>query len=193
MELNLLVKDPVILSEISQLYKTPIRFYHTIDHINWMLKYSEKLFKNLEKPLWFDWAIVFHDIFYDTTCSDNEEQSIEIAKNYLIQLNKSYLIEPVTKAILATKSHHPTEDYWINLFLDLDQKILSESPLVYLEYAQNIKKEWKWVTSDLFIEGRLKFLKGCLETPIYITPEFSHFEEKARFNILNEISQLELI
>ena len=77
------------------------------------------------------------------------------------------------------------------LLLDFDLSVLSKSEDVYNKYSKDIRQEYKRYASFLYKKGRLDVLKGFLQKDkIYLTKEFTFFEEKARKNIENEINLL---
>ena len=75
--------------------------------------------------------------------------------------------------------------------MDFDLAVLSKSEDVYYQYTIDIRKEYKRYPNFLYKNGRAGVLKGFLDKEqIYLTKEFSCFEEKARKNIENEINLL---
>ena len=73
-------KDTELISllwqEIRVAYSNPMRYYHTLKHL-------EDIYKELHSfrvnPL-IEFAIFYHDIIYDATRDDNEKQSSLLAK-----------------------------------------------------------------------------------------------------------------
>ncbi|MCI0336572.1 MAG: hypothetical protein L0226_03275, partial [Acidobacteria bacterium] len=139
-------------------------------------------------------AIWFHDAVYNTRKRDNEELSAELAAEKLSQFKIPVeTIELVRQMVLATKEHRNhgfSED--INFFLDFDLSILGSEDQVYQSYSEAIRKEYWWVPTILYRQGRRKVLESFLEREsIYFTSEMAQkYEQQARRNIKREIESL---
>ncbi len=95
-------------SEIVDFYAEPYRFYHTIEHVAELFRWSEQFLKNLENPAVVGFAILYHDIYHDTFKDDNEDESAAKTREHLQKLNvKTSVIDHVETFILATK-HTPS-------------------------------------------------------------------------------------
>lgn len=183
-------------NHLVEAYYSKKRYYHNLTHINELLKSAEEC-----RSLVMDYdavcfSIWFHDIVYNATSSDNEEQSAMKARAYMKELNTpELLIIKVENMILATKNHMSFSDLTdkdILLFLDFDLKILGQERNIYQEYMEHIRKEYSIVPDFLYKPGRKKVLKKFLEADtLYKTEVFQKlFEAKARENIQYEIEQL---
>ena len=80
-------KDTELISllwqEIRVAYYNPMRYYHTLKHLEHIYKELHSFRVN---PL-IEFAIFYHDIIYDATRDDNEDQSALLAKERLEELN----------------------------------------------------------------------------------------------------------
>ena len=172
--------------EIEEKHSEPTRYYHTLKHL-------EHIYSELSKPdAVTEFAIFYHDIVYDVSCSDNEEQSALLCAKRLTLLGvKSKLIEEVTKLIIETKTHEPSSKHNA-LFLDADLAVLGSSKDVYKTYTQNIRKEYATYSDNVYSEGRKSVLKHFLEKKtIYISDYFyDKYEQHAQKNILIEYNSL---
>jgi predicted metal-dependent HD superfamily phosphohydrolase len=163
------------------------RHYHTMVHIQSMLEFLE----NRRWPIQ-DWksvvlATFFHDAVYDTLSKDNEEKSVEFMKNAWIDNTKA------ENLILATKKHVLNPDIPDSaIFLDADLSILGASWELYKMYSWNIRKEYSYVSWDIYIGGRVQVLSSFLQREqIYFVPAVRReLENIARENLENEIKQL---
>jgi predicted metal-dependent HD superfamily phosphohydrolase len=139
-------------------------------------------------------AIWFHDAIYRTRRKDNEERSAELASQSLQQLGVPVETKDlVCGMILATKDHlaaGSSDD--LKLFLDLDLSILGSDGEVYQRYSEAIRREYWWVPSSVYREGRRAVLASFLNREsIYYTEEISRrYEQQARRNIEHEIDSL---
>lgn len=73
--------------EISLKLTESHRYYHHLGHL-------ENLIQELEpiKAEFYDWnavlfSVFYHDVIYQAIASDNEEQSADLAKKHLIEIN----------------------------------------------------------------------------------------------------------
>lgn len=180
--------------ELTSLYNSKNRIYHNLNHIEALLKFSEEYKHLLNSPETIDFTIWYHDAIYDASKSNNEEKSAELAKLHLTQLGLSkQLIENCYKLIIATQTHtlnNSLNSFDAQFLLDIDLSILAAERKQYIEYTQQIRKEYKMHPDSLYNEGRKKVLKHFLEMEnIYKTELFQNlWEEKAKENISYEMS-----
>jgi predicted metal-dependent HD superfamily phosphohydrolase len=172
------------------------RYYHTMRHVEALLKWSNQHAAQLQQKDVVDLAIIYHDVIYDPTRRDNEEKSAERAVQELTQLNfPKEKIELVQKYILATKGHNVPkgqENSDMAYMLDFDLSILGTNWEDYLTYAQNIRREYQVIPDSMFFPGRIRVLESFLQKPkIYYTSSFQQaIEAAARKNIEAEIKWL---
>ncbi len=179
--------------EIYLMHSEKFRHYHTLSHLNNLLSILEKV-KNEIK----DWdavlfAIYFHDIIYNTTSNQNEEESAEFAKIRLTELSvpQDQIIKCLSM-ILATKGHCPTDENDTNYFTDADLSILGQSWDTYLHYSKQVRLEYSSYPDLIYNSGRKKVLSHFLSmNRIYKTPYFfDKFEKQAKENLINELKSL---
>ena len=177
-------------------YNSKSRFYHTLNHIEALLKLSEEHEHLLTSKKTIDFAIWYHDAIYDASKGNNEEKSAELARENLTELGLDpTLIESCFNLIIATKTHQLTEDlnsFDAQFLLDIDLSILAVERDNYIEYTQQIRKEYKIYPDFLYKKGRKKVLKHFLEMEqIYKTDLFRNlWETKAKENLRSELSML---
>lgn len=184
--------DPVLITEsfedISIRYAKPIRFYHTLDHVQHVLDTVETIDSHARNLNSVRLAAWLHDVIYDSKASDNEERSAE----YAARLCENLSIpegQRVAHLILTTKTHDAGTDPDAQVLLDADLAILGASEPEYRIYAENIRREYSWVPEPEYRNGRRQVLaKFLARTKIF------HFlrnlEEPARRNISGEIARL---
>lgn len=186
---NELIVDE-LYGEIVSAYTAPGRHYHNLNHLNYMMKKADEYQEEIQDPDSLTFSIFYHDIVYETNRNDNEERSAEIARKRLEKLNvPEAKIAKCESQILATKSHKKTGDNDTDYLLDFDLAYLGESPSLYREYSENIRKEYSQYPDDLFKQGRKKALEHFLKMDrIYKTEEFyKKYEKQARENLRTEI------
>lgn len=175
-------------------YTEPHRAYHTFEHILSCLDLYEKYVPaNVLYRESIELAIWFHDLVYSTSSSDNEEQSANIMETEALKCGfDPQLIKVAKEMILATKQHEPDTRIAMGYFLDIDMSILGSDPDTYDRYEKNIRKEYDWVSEDMFKNGRMMLLKSFLAMDwIYNTKKFRQlYEGQARENIKRAMAAL---
>jgi len=180
------------LNKINTYYNEPHRKYHTFKHIDNCLNELDiidrlKLIDEHNYAL-IIYAILFHDIIYDPKSDKNEENSTDIALNYILNettMSKNDL-NKIIEMIMATKHNKIYHDININYLLDIDLSVLGYPEKEFLEYEEGIRYEYSFVDDNTYRKERIKFLKGILDRKnIYITDYFRNkYEENAIKNII---------
>jgi len=190
-----------VFLDLVRAYSTVGRFYHTLEHIQLVLKVIEEIRRQstpqtllvINLPA-IQLAAWFHDVIYDSKSKDNEEKSAEYAAATLTRLGIPInTVECVKNLILHTKNHQaPSTDIDSQILLDADLAILGASELEYKTYAQGIRQEYAWVADELYRMIRIQVLQIFLQRErIYLTPQlFGKLEAKARLNLQAEIAAL---
>ncbi len=145
--------DPKVLER----YNEHHRYYHTIDHIHYLLDFFEK--KNLLNDDELFLTAVFHDAVYDPKSATNEEDSAilfktEAAKSKLSEAS----VKNIEQMILDTK-HHKTSNDKSKLFIDADLNVFNEDDSVLFEYEKQIFKEFQYVDYKEYKEKRIGVLE----------------------------------
>lgn len=178
--------------KLVQAYSSAGRYYHTLQHIHYLLQKIQSLQAYTQDLPSVEIAAWFHDVIYDTQFQDNEEKSADYADEVLNNLGipTSYITK-VKRLILNTK-HHQANDIDSQLLLDADLAILAADPVDYQEYANAIRQEYAWVSDDDYIKGRTQVLEKFLQRQrIYFTPlMYEKSEQAARNNLQMEINIL---
>lgn len=180
-------------AEIEKQYSHRSRRYHTLAHLEKMTAELTMVKEQIEDFEAIIFSIVYHDIVYKATKKDNEEKSAEWARKRLISLSyASQAVDRVGGHILATKSHHNSEDNDTNLFTDADLSVLGAPWEAYQQYYQQIRKEYAIYPDLLYKPGRRKVLQHFLDLPaIFKTEVFStQYEGQARENLARELETL---
>jgi len=184
----------IVYSNILGFYSEKHRHYHTLEHISFCLSELEEY--NRASYIYCDSAslrvaIWLHDIIYDTTCSNNEERSVDFAKLILIG-SKTFcydIISEVSELILLTKHKKDTKlfDFGGKLLLDIDLSILGQDAETFNKYELAIRKEYSWVDELLFNEVRLRIVDDFLSRDKIYNISYFHnkYEKTARENLKN--------
>jgi predicted metal-dependent HD superfamily phosphohydrolase len=172
-------------------YNQPDRHYHNLQHIHHVLTTIERFADQLQEPMSVRIAAWFHDLVYDSRSTDNEIQSAQLAGELLQDIGVSIkTIDRIQQLILATKGHQAEiDDKDLCIFLDADLAILGTNPERYQIYARSIRREYSWVSDELYREERNRVLESFLQRQrLYHTNSlFDELESRARLNIQTEI------
>ena len=166
-------------------YSEPNRVYHTLEHVLDCLRWLAVTEALAERPLEVRLALVYHDVVYDPSKSDNEKCSAELFRAHA---RASHLpngpCERIVGLIEGT-ALHCTSDGDGALLNDIDLAVLGSSPHQFARYEAQIRKEYGHVDDVVFWVGREVILKSFLDAPsIYRTAFFrQRFETQARTNL----------
>lgn len=173
-------------------YSHSSRHYHTLEHVENMLKLAQQYQGKLHSKESVYFATWFHDAVQCLRL-DNETASALLATKILKALKApGKIVDQVNHLILATKKHatnnKKTEKHDTSLFIDLDLAILGADQATYSRYMKNCRKEYR-IPQWLYVKGRSKFLKSFLNRPyIFQTPQFREkFELSAKNNLTAEL------
>jgi predicted metal-dependent HD superfamily phosphohydrolase len=175
-------------------HSEPHRFYHTLEHVNEVLRVAGRLADASADPAAIQLAVWFHDAVYDPRATDNEERSAALAVDLLHPLGvPEVTLRHVAAMIRATAHTTAAEvDPDTAVLLDADLAILSAEERRYARYAADIRREYAWVEESAYRAGRTKVLQSFLDRPRIYRTERMHAaaEEAARQNLRAELRRL---
>ena len=179
--------------EMEENYSSSNRFYHNLTHLETLLNQLGNVRNEISNWEAILFSLYYHDLIYDSTRSDNEEQSAIIAADRMQRIKvPEQVIEECKLHIIATKFHKLSEIMDSNYFTDADLSILGHSWKEYSIYFKDVRKEYLIYSDAIFNEGRSKVLKHFLNMDrIYKTDYFyNHLEQQAKLNISKELDEL---
>lgn len=155
------------VNSILNMWNESHRHYHTLDHLNEILKLieSDKRFyteKEYEKLII---TTLFHDCIYDPLKNDNEEKSASFFEKCCLLKNED--LEHITNMILETKNHKSSTKL-SESFIDYDMSIINSDFDRLLYWEDGIYNEYKSHGDDSYKIGRLSFLESLLDNSKYI-------------------------
>jgi predicted metal-dependent HD superfamily phosphohydrolase len=176
-------------------YASAGRHYHDVAHLDDCLAKleAEDVLPDVRRRL--RWAILWHDVVYDPTRSDNEERSAERAQRELAEAGVADEdAAEIARLILLTRGHAvAAEDEAGALLVSIDLSILGAEPARYDAYARAIRQEYGHVPEDAYRAGRSRVLRHFLEAAA-IFPNAGYrgrYEAQARENLAREAAALE--
>lgn len=185
-------------------YTEDHRYYHDLTHIEHCLSILDT-FENSVHTKYLnliEFALWFHDVVYNTKSSRNEEDSAEVARNAMGFLNCDTLFKAQVVRMIHLTKHAGVNNnddimpltYAEQLFLDIDLSILGAEESKFNEYDKNIRREYSWVSDNVYNQKRPEILSSFLQREnIFQTIEMrSKFEEQARKNLRNAIDKLKV-
>ncbi|MEM9719846.1 MAG: hypothetical protein AAGA10_11385 [Bacteroidota bacterium] len=182
--------------EILTRYTHKERAYHTLAHIQSLLKFFDVHRVSLEQPVAIQFAIWYHDIVYKVHRKDNEKRSAKIARARLHTLEVEESTIALTHSLIVATRDHTIPDqrdsFDFRFLLDIDLSILASEKAQYGEYVQQIREEYRIYPDFLYKKGRKSVLLHFLQKKrIYQTELFhSMWEERARENLQVELDTL---
>lgn len=184
-----------LFSNLINRYSDESRYYHNTTHIQKMLDFSMEFSDAIKEIETLQLAVFYHDIIYNSLSKKNEIDSAALAVQQLSEtLFSAEKIKLMEQFILSTQKHFPliANNSDLQYFLDFDLAILGTSQNTYMDYAEKIRKEYKWVPAFLYNSNRKKVLEHFLNRKeIYFTEAFRNkYESIARENMKYEIEVL---
>jgi predicted metal-dependent HD superfamily phosphohydrolase len=179
--------------EIETQYSENGRHYHNLLHLANMFRELEVVRMNISDFTALSFSVFYHDVIYDATSKANEEKSAAKAVKRLAELHiHQDTISIISAQILATKFHQRSDQQDTNYILDADLSVLGKDFETYLEYTQNIRKEYSIYPDFLYKPGRKKVLKHFLELESIFKTEYfkGKYEAQAKENIAAELRLL---
>jgi len=124
--------------------------------------------------------------------NNNEKYSALLAQKRLNELHVPKKLTQKTFQLIVETQTHQASSKKNELFLDADLAILGSDKASYIQYTQQIRKEYALYDDANYFRGRKKVLKMFLEKEkIYQTQYFyDKYEKQARVNMLIEYNSL---
>lgn len=186
------------IEALKALYDEHGRQHHNFEHPLSLFGELARFRDEVENPLLVGWTILYHDAIYDPRADPgvNEELSA-----YLAELETPFFlsadgVRKVAAYTRATAQHDvATSDPDLEFFLDADLAILGASPERYAIYAAAIREEYRHVSPEMYVPGRIGVLQDLAtrfeNSGVYTTEPFREaYELQAQANIASEIEQL---
>lgn len=169
-----------------QHYTEPHRFYHNLKHIAHCLKEFSEVRYLAMHPDEVEMALWYHDIIYNTKANDNEEKSAKEALNAAKRfgINENFG-RRVYELVLATTHKNTAKNIDAQILTDVDLCIFGRPRQEFLDYDEGIRREYSWVSWEVYRKKRAEILQGFLNRKsIYVTDYFKKkYELNARRNI----------
>lgn len=174
-----------ILNRLIAAYSEKQRAYHTVQHIYECLNLLESIRSELNDAHAVALALWFHDAIYDPKAKDNELKSAELFEQYMAQYLPVNTVQKIKRWILATQKHALTNETDLQFLLDIDLSILAATPKRFIQYEQQIQKEYAWVDPEVYLIKRKEVLVHFYQSePLYQTTYFQkNFELNAKQNL----------
>ncbi len=118
-----------LLAQLTAKYSEPHRHYHTVAHIESCLRRAPQQWTYAVHLNEIRWALLFHDVIYDTHRQDNEARSADWACEVMDELQRpAQEKERVRSLIMATAHAHEPRTSDEALLLDIDLSVLGADP-----------------------------------------------------------------
>lgn len=181
-----------IASVTMQSYSKEGLYYHTCKHVFYLFQNAD--YNEIELEPWEKLALFFHDVIYNP----GKWRSEILSGQFMRALCEPYLrLEMVNKAEYAIQQTanflKPIVSEDVYKILDLDLIGFAAKEKDFLKSNDDIEHEfvrvYNWIE---YLSGRIKFLEELKSrAPIYRSKEFACLEDKAIYNIDQEIRRCE--
>ena len=185
--------DEELFGKIVECYSEPHRRYHTIRHLQECFAHLEQVRSLAQRPGEVELALWFHDAIYDTSRTDNEEQSAVWARATALSAGVSpERAERIAELVISTKHDAVPIARDAEVLVDIDLAILGAEVARFEEYEVQIREEYAWVPESVYRNARRKILADFLNREQIYSTEFFQikFESKARENISRSVARL---
>ena len=176
-------------------YSDEGRYYHTLDHIRHAFATLDEFYPDCPTPIKI--AVWYHDVVYDATRHDNEEQSAKVVEDrlFITGVINPITCEMVSRSILMTAGHDlATTNPFDYPMLVADLAGLGGPLHVYRSNGTKVKREYMMFSEAEWRLGRVAFLEGFLGRPRIFPREerFDQMERWARTNMELELRSTKL-
>ncbi|KAF2440090.1 hypothetical protein P171DRAFT_489867 [Karstenula rhodostoma CBS 690.94] len=185
---------------IKQLYQDPARHYHNLNHVAHVLSLIPDNHAHVTELIYATW---FHDSVYDPRAPHgvNERESIKLWEKHVEEQGEElkHIKDFVSLMIQCTITHSlpdepPADEALVGLikrFLDMDMDVLAASRVGYLEYAGQVRREYKHLSDEEFRGGRAAFLESEIRKgKVFLLEENGEKNEVALGNMEAELGML---
>jgi predicted metal-dependent HD superfamily phosphohydrolase len=149
---------------IFEMWNESHRGYHSISHLKDLINmiFLDKDKYNIIEYDSLILSAIFHDIIYNPSKNDNEEQSAYFFKSKF-PVNYSNTLDNVYDMIIATKNH-TSNKHLEKIFNTYDMDIVNRNFEELMEWERGIQKEYLAIyNKDLYKSGRLYFLEKLIK------------------------------
>ena len=188
-----------LLSEVFKRYGESDRVYHNLEHIvhclqelEWLISNGNLSAEQIEKLVL---SILTHDIIYNA--KDKNHSDEELSAQWFSEFSKTHLnqtfseVEDMIRATGYLSGGKIAQTPEEKILCSIDLAILAKQLDNYKWYANAVRKEYSFVSDNDFYKGRIHALETLLKRDrLYLSDEFSHYEQLARQNLQHEISYL---
>ncbi|KAK0732122.1 hypothetical protein B0H67DRAFT_606633 [Lasiosphaeris hirsuta] len=197
---------PALITELTTLYTSPTRVYHSLSHITALLTLLSTHQSAFTDPSAVEAAIWFHDAIYDTHAPprQNETASAALAVARLAPTGvapdrldriRAMIVATATHVVPAAEALGGAEGAVVDaaLFLDMDLGVLAVDKAEFDVYEAGVREEYAWVGEEGWRRGRGEVLRGFLGRDwIFHSDLFRGlWEERARANLRRSLARLE--
>lgn len=162
-------------------------YYHTCKHVFYLIHNAD--YNGIDLESWEKLAIFFHDVVYHPGKRRNEILSGYFMRSMCEPYLPWEMVNKTEYAIQQTANYlKPDVSMDVYKILDLDLIGFACKKDDFDRANKDIEKEFSCFTKGEYLSGRVEFLKQLIDrAPIYRSEGFACLEEKAIYNIKNEL------
>jgi len=185
---------PDVVSRLVAAYTEPQRAYHTLTHIEAMLRWYDRITDEVgwRDPASVYVAVLFHDAIYDPLAKDNEARSAQLARELVDASPRACELIELTARHGSLTAGDLAGDADAALFLDSDTAILGAPADAFDAYDAGVAFEYQAVPADAYRAGRRAFLTKMAAQPRIFFSDYVHarLDAQARENLARALSRL---
>lgn len=156
-----------VYENIVKRWNEPHRFYHNIDHLNFLVDTFRQMYDNseitAEEMSTLILVAFFHDVIYDPKRDDNEAKSVDyFRKSCEDGSMKTGFADQVMNMILDTSYRIEPKDKLSKIFWKADNSVLGLPVNKLIEVEHKIFQEFQFAPYDKYRKGRIEFLESSL-------------------------------
>jgi predicted metal-dependent HD superfamily phosphohydrolase len=174
-------------------YEEPGRYYHTAEHIGECLELLDQSRHLARRPDEIEAALWFHDAVYQPGSSLNEAESASLASETLTSGSAPpEVASRVADLVLETRHLAPPTNPEAQLLCDIDLSILGREQSRFVQFEEQIRREYERVPEPLYRKARAEVLAAFLARPAIYQTEFfrDRYEATARSNLTGVLTKL---
>ena len=181
-------------AQIVDRYNEKHRCYHTLRHLEECFEHWASVRSTTSHPAEVEVALWFHDAIYDTRRNDNEQRSANWAREIALLAAVSMEASQRIFDLIMYTRHAVQQPVGADAqtLIDIDLAILGADSDRFVEYEDQIRREYSWVPDNDFQKARFAILNEFLKREhIYFTSWFrDRYETRARDNIGQSLETL---
>lgn len=180
----------VVWQQLAAYYSGQGRHYHNLNHLLHCVEQMDLALAFIDDPKAMELAILFHDVIYEASGTDNEQLSANWFAQVAGDRFSAEFVSIVNNLILSTTHSTILQNNDEQLICDIDLSSFSLPWEECLRDSNLVREEFSEISDEIYFPAKLKFLDAMLGRPAIYQSEFfyKYYEQQARDNIGRQVS-----